>query len=163
MFDSLAPCHPQATEQFGSVGCQSQRNLSSCKYKSDAMHIHHTVRGQDVGCTSLLPTNNKQKGVQDWVLLGVLRRLGGGCGRGPAYGPHAKRSRPVLTLYPRASPRRNPGENSDPATFRPFHPPGTPRPPGPSPTGQGPSLWPKEGISRPPFGRGMPRATPSRA
>ena len=38
-----------------------------------------------------------------------------------------------------------------------------PRPPGPSPTGQGPSLRPNEGISRPSFGRGMPRATPSRA
>jgi hypothetical protein len=38
-----------------------------------------------------------------------------------------------------------------------------PEPPGPSPTGQGPSLRPNEGISRPSFGRGRPRATPSRA
>ena len=49
------------------------------------------------------------------------------CVRGAANQPAHRRS-------------RNPGENSDPATFRPFHPPGTPRPPGPSPTGQGPSL-----------------------
>ena len=52
------------------------------------------------------------------------------------------RLKPLIVRYKGLTPypRRNPGENADPATFRPFHPPGTPRPPGPSPTGQGPSL-----------------------